>query len=141
MSKPVKTASGWMQDRIAIAKGTSILVPVKATNTSPELWGPDAAVFKPERWLSDDPACLPKNVSGYRHLITFIDGPKTCLGKTFAVAEMKAVLCVMVRNFAFDLCDDREIKLTINNGILPRPKVVGEEGPRVPLRVRRIEVD
>ncbi|EIW76168.1 cytochrome P450 [Coniophora puteana RWD-64-598 SS2] len=141
LSKPVKTASGQLQDRISIAKGTSILVPVKATNTSHELWGPDATEFKPERWLSDDPAHLPKDVSGYRHLVTFIEGPKTCIGKAFAVAEMKVVLCVLVRSFVFDLCDGREIKLTLTNGLLPRPKVVGEEGSRVPLRVRRAELN
>ena len=28
-------------------------------------------------------------MQGHRHLLTFSDGPRTCLGKTFAVTEFK----------------------------------------------------
>lgn len=60
-------------------------------NRSTSFWGPDAKEFKPERWL-DDESGVPekaKEVQGYHHLLTFVDGPRTCLGKGFALAEFK----------------------------------------------------
>ncbi|KIL65258.1 hypothetical protein M378DRAFT_536013 [Amanita muscaria Koide BX008] len=57
-------------------------------NTPEELWGPDAKRFIPDRWLREltSPA---KDIHGYRHLYTFIDGPRMCLGKDFSVTEFK----------------------------------------------------
>jgi cytochrome P450 len=55
------------------------------------LWGEDAWEFKPERWLNGGqgiPASA-KDLQGHRHLITFVNGPRTCLGKQFALAEFK----------------------------------------------------
>ena len=60
-------------------------------NRSTSFWGPNAKEFKPERWL-DDESGVPekaKEVQGYHHLLTFVDGPRTCLGKGFALAEFK----------------------------------------------------
>ena len=36
---------------IVITKGTPVYVGLSATNRSTALWGPDAAAFKPERWM------------------------------------------------------------------------------------------
>ncbi|KAM6489418.1 hypothetical protein JOM56_015135, partial [Amanita muscaria] len=49
-------------------------------------WGPDAKQFVPDRWLGEltGPA---KDIHGYRHLYTFSDGPRRCLGMDFAVTE------------------------------------------------------
>jgi hypothetical protein len=33
-----------------------------------------------------------KDLQGHRHLITFVNGPRTCLGKHFALAEFKVGL-------------------------------------------------
>lgn len=62
------------------------------------MWGKDAKEFIPERWL--DPARNPdtsgtlaaKDIQGHRHLLTFVDGPRLCLGRHFALAEFK--VCV-----------------------------------------------
>jgi cytochrome P450 len=90
LSKPVRTRSGKLVDHILVAKGTYLSVSVPCMNRSTTLWGPDAKEFKPERWIMDDgiPAGA-KEVQGHRHLLTFIDGPRTCLGKGFAIAEFK----------------------------------------------------
>lgn len=34
-----------------IPRGTVINIPVNILQTDPEVWGADAAEFKPERWL------------------------------------------------------------------------------------------
>ncbi|KAK0448231.1 cytochrome P450 [Armillaria borealis] len=138
LTTPVVTKSGETIDSIFVTKGTLLTTPIRTLNRSEEIWGPDAKEFKPERWLEDN-APRAKEIKGHRHLLTFVNGPRTCLGKTFALTEFKAALFVIVKNFAFEFPGGRDTAIGKHSGsILPRPKVVGEEGARVPLRVRRV---
>jgi len=50
---------------------------------------------------------------------------------------LQAVLSVLIRNYVFDLPDGA--KIDIHPSILPRPKVAGEVGATVPMKVKRIE--
>jgi cytochrome P450 len=140
LSEPVRTESGEMTDSITVAKGTLITIPVAAINRSSAIWGPDAKEFKPDRWLSEDGISgKAKEVQGHRHLLTFVDGPRTCLGKDFAITEIKIVLSVLVKNFVFEMRDGQDTPVEVVRGIFPRPRVVGEDGIGVPLRVHRYE--
>ncbi|KAG1901457.1 cytochrome P450 [Suillus fuscotomentosus] len=140
LSVPVRTMSGNMTDSISIAKGTLITIPIGAINRSSTIWGPHAKEFKPDRWLTEDGiGGKAKEVQGHRHLLTFIDGPRTCLGKDFAIMEFKTVLSVLVKNFVFEMRDGPDTPVEVARGILPRPRVVGEDGTGVPLRIRRYE--
>jgi len=102
-------------------------------------WGTNAKEFEPERWLDDNDDAPAKHISGHRHILTFSDGPRICLGRHFALAEFKAALSVLIRNYKFELLDGPETKIEKHRGILPRPKVAGQDGPKLPLRVKRIE--
>ncbi|KAG1849944.1 cytochrome P450 [Suillus subalutaceus] len=140
LSEPVRMESGEMTDSICIAKGTLITISGAAINRSSAIWGPDAKEFKPDRWLTEDGISgKAKEVQGHRHLLTFVDGPRTCLGKDFAISEFKTVLSVLVKSFVFEMRDGPDIPVEVVRGILPRPRVVGEDGIGVPLRVRRYE--
>ncbi|KAI5117517.1 hypothetical protein M0805_009525 [Coniferiporia weirii] len=138
---PVTTASGESVDCITVAGGASLVVPILAVNRSEAIWGADAKEFKPERWLDGEAGLTPKakELQGYHHLLTFIDGPRTCLGRGFAVTEFKSVLSVLVRNYVFSMRDGPGTKVEMITAVLPRPKVVGENGYAVPMRVRRAE--
>ncbi|KIJ59409.1 hypothetical protein HYDPIDRAFT_140642 [Hydnomerulius pinastri MD-312] len=140
LSEPIRTKSGQLVDHISVAKGSNLVISIACVNRSAAIWGSDAKEFKPERWLDEEG--IPrkaKEIQGHRHLLTFVDGPRTCLGKGFAIAEFKTVLLVLVKNFVFEMRDGPETKIETGRGVLPRPKVAGEEGARVPLRVRRFE--
>ncbi|KAK0443033.1 cytochrome P450 [Desarmillaria tabescens] len=138
LTTPVVTKSGETVNSLLVAKGTVFTVPIQTLNISEEFWGPDAKEFRPERWLEDFTPRA-KEIQGHRHLLTFVDGPKTCLGKTFALTEFKAALFVIVRNFAFEFPGGSDTAIGKYTGsVLPRPKVVGKEGAKVPLRVRRV---
>ncbi|KAG1837214.1 cytochrome P450 [Suillus subalutaceus] len=140
LSELVRTASGEMTDSISIAKGTLITIPVAAINRSSAIWGHDAKEFKPDRWLTEDGIDgKAKEVQDHRHLLTFVDGSRMCLGKEFAITEFKAVLSVLVKNFVFEMRDGSDTPVEVASGLLPRPRVVGEDGIGVPLRVRRYE--
>ena len=64
--------------------------------------------FVPERWLSDtDPDY--RNFAAQDHkdvFQSFSVGPKNCIGKQLAYAEMKLILSRFLWRFAFTLLDD-----------------------------------
>ncbi|KAG6375256.1 cytochrome P450 [Boletus reticuloceps] len=75
---------------VSIPRGTIVTAPIASVNRSKVLWGPDAKQFKPSRWIHEDG--IPqqaKEIQGHKHLLTFADGPRTCLGKGFAITEFK----------------------------------------------------
>ena len=91
LNTPVKAANGETIDHVAIAADTTIIIPIRAINRSEQIWGADAKEFKPERWLNNEAGLTAKSkeISGFHHLLSFIDGPRICLGRLFSVAEFK----------------------------------------------------
>ncbi|KAI0759738.1 cytochrome P450 [Trametes elegans] len=141
LSRPLRLPSGALTEHVAVRAGQTITVPITHINTSTAFWGADARAFRPERWLPAADGGIPKRVQelqGHRHLLTFVDGPRMCLGRGFALAEFKAVLGVLIKNYTFELPDGPETKIEFVRGVLPRPRVAGNEGACVPMRVRRV---
>jgi len=136
---PITTATGEQVSRLVISKGTIVTSPLRYMNRSEVFWGPNAKEFEPERWLEPDACVGARDIQGYRHILTFSDGPRTCLGKSFALAEFKAILSVLIRSFTFELPDGPSTKIDKHPSILPRPKVAGQVGPKVPMKVRHVE--
>jgi len=66
-----------------------VSIPIRSVNRSERFWGPDAKEFKPERWIGGDMQGDMTKIQGYRHLLSFGDGPRMCLGKPFALAAFK----------------------------------------------------
>lgn len=58
LSQPLRGINGDYMSEIPVPKDTTVVVGIRASNRSTELWGPDAKEWKPERWLSP----LPKAV-------------------------------------------------------------------------------
>ncbi|KAI6127348.1 cytochrome P450 [Pisolithus croceorrhizus] len=138
LSELVQTKSGEFVDSIVVERGTIFTLPVSCINRSEAIWGPDAKVFRPERWLEPDGITKKaQEVKGHRHLLSFGDGPRTCIGKTFALAVIKTELSMAIKNFVLEMKDGPDTKVELSRGITLRPKIVGEEGIKVPLRIRR----
>jgi len=56
-------------------------VPFMTMNTNPVVWGPEAGIFNPERWLVPGGIPAPSDLpSGWSGLTTFCDGPRNCIG-------------------------------------------------------------
>lgn len=90
LTKPITTANGQLVDSIFVAKGTVVRVPIMCLNRSELLWGKNGKEFFPGRWLNNSVLeGKAAEIQGHRHLLTFIDGPRTCLGKNFALTEFK----------------------------------------------------
>ncbi|KAB1999794.1 hypothetical protein ERO13_D12G167100v2 [Gossypium hirsutum] len=69
-------------------------------------WGPDAAVFRPERWLKE--GCF-QNASPFK-FTAFQAGPRICLGKDSAYLQMKMALAILCRFFKFNLVPNHPVK-------------------------------
>ncbi|KAF8318879.1 cytochrome P450 [Amanita rubescens] len=128
LDAPIETASGQMIDSIIIPKGTPVCASLVFLNCDEKTWGSDSKEFRPERWLENP----------HRKLFSFGDGQRLCLGKALALAELKAVLSVFIRHFSFELMNGPDTELGLHFSILVHPKMVGERGARLPMRVKRV---
>ncbi|KAH8823452.1 cytochrome P450 [Flagelloscypha sp. PMI_526] len=140
LSRPYTTSSGTVVDRISIAKGSSVTVPISMISRSRDFWGDDAKEFNPSRWLpTSSPPTKISEFMGHRHLLTFSDGPRMCLGKNFALAEFKAALTVLIKHFTFEFENGIEgTDIEIFRGIVKSPKIAGRDGVEMPMRIRRV---
>jgi hypothetical protein len=51
----------------------------------------------------------------------------------------QAVLTVLIKNFAFEFPGGPETEIATHRALIQRPKVAGQPGGNVPMRVRRAE--
>ncbi|KAK2627500.1 hypothetical protein QTJ16_003466 [Diplocarpon rosae] len=94
-----------------IPAGTQVYLAPWGINRSPHLWGADAEAFVPERWIDADTGKLNNNggvASNYANL-TFLHGPRSCIGEKFARSELKALLAVFCGVFDIEMADPMEV--------------------------------
>lgn len=88
-----------------LPQNTMIGLSSAAIQYNPAAWGPDAAVFRPDRWLSGDAQSLrPEPVDGC--FVGFSRGSRKCLGKRFAGAEFTAVMAEGLRRCRVELAPE-----------------------------------
>jgi len=110
-----------------IPKGTHMMLSPWAVNKSESLWGPDAREFNPDRWIpkfeGDKNAASGGATSNYAFM-TFLHGPRSCIGQAFAKGEFACLVAAWVGRFGFELHDKSlvdETKIQIKGGITARP--------------------
>ncbi len=59
LSAPIQDVDGRKVHEIFVPENTNVFVQIYHLNRDPSIWGPDAAEWKPERWL----APLPQSVA------------------------------------------------------------------------------
>jgi cytochrome P450 len=79
-----------------IPKGTIITLFPSVIQLNKTIWGPTADQFDPDRWTN-----LPETAKSPWALLTFYGGPRGCIGKGYAVLEIKVMLTRLVREFKF----------------------------------------
>ena len=78
-----------------------LYIPQYCVHRDPDTWGPDAHVFRPERWL--DEAYMSALHPYAFH--PFSKGPRDCLGQNFALLEAKALVAMLVSRYVFHVFD------------------------------------
>lgn len=105
-----------------VPKGTRAFLSPWAVNRAQKFWGPDAEQFIPARWISDDGRA--NNTGGAAsnyNILTFLHGPRSCIGKDFAKAELKCLIAVFVGRFVLTLADPNEVPIPFG-AVTVKPK-------------------
>ncbi|KAE8991555.1 hypothetical protein PR003_g21370 [Phytophthora rubi] len=68
------------------------------------VWGEDAGEYKPERWIDPETGKV-KHVSSFK-FISFIAGPRQCIGMRFALLQMRIAIAVLFSRFDLKTVDD-----------------------------------
>ncbi|KFB42968.1 hypothetical protein ZHAS_00010842 [Anopheles sinensis] len=79
---------------LLIPKGTNIMMSIFAMHRRPDIWGADANMFDPDRFLPERTAG--RNVHAF---MPFSTGSRNCIGSRYAMMSMKVMLSFFVRNF------------------------------------------
>jgi len=128
-SPPVGLLARWAPEGSTLSgydtSNKVILVSPYVQHMDPQVWGPDVALYRPERWLeADNPA---QHVSPYSYM-PFSRGPRDCIGSRFALLEAKTILSMIYRQFEFEYAGRKPEEVVM--------KVTAHPRYGVPLRVR-----
>ena len=92
---PSNLTSPLIVDGKVIPPGTVVGISAYTMHRSTELWGPDATIFNPDRWLDSD--------SKDQHMVSFSKEPRSCLAQNLANAEGILLLDFIVRKFEMEI--------------------------------------
>nr|QNS29980.1 cytochrome P450 [Nothapodytes nimmoniana] len=112
---------------ILVPKGVCVWTLIPTLHRDPEIWGSDANEFKPERFANGVfNACKVPQV-----YVPFGLGPRLCLGKNFALVQLKVVLSLIISKFSFSLSP--------NYRHFPAYRMIVEPGNGVQVLVQRLK--
>ncbi|GAA5959277.1 hypothetical protein JCM3765_005130 [Sporobolomyces pararoseus] len=98
-------------------KGTVLSVPSYSIHWMTEYWGPDAAEYKPERWLESEE----KSRQLEKQLNIFSYGPRSCVGRNVAMIELFCFMATLIYRYDFKLVDPNQKELDVVEGFLRKP--------------------
>ncbi|KAI0370531.1 cytochrome P450 [Pilatotrama ljubarskyi] len=52
LQRPIRSATGSEISSVPVPAGTNIIINILGSNRNPDVWGPDAEEWRPERWLA-----------------------------------------------------------------------------------------
>jgi cytochrome P450 len=124
----------WMQERevkqpielggFHAAVGTTILMSPWIIHRDPRWWGPDAAVYRPERWINAagefDHAAPGQPRGAY---FPFGAGSRMCIGEQFAWSEAVLVLTTLARRWAPVTEPGQDVKTWAAVTLRPHPGI------------------
>jgi cytochrome P450 len=104
-------------DGYTIPEGGRIFMPQWVVQRD-ERWYDDPDEFRPERW--DRERTLERPDFSY---FPFSGGPKRCIGRTFAMAELQVVLAIMARDVEMELTSDEDLALQTSLSLKPKDTI------------------
>ncbi|KAM4795547.1 ultra-long-chain fatty acid omega-hydroxylase-like [Rhinophrynus dorsalis] len=93
-----------LPDGKVIPKGNTCIISIYGTHHNPTVW-PNPEVYDPYRFD-------PKNVQerSSHAFIPFSAGPRNCIGQTFAMSEMKAVVALTLSHFNISIDQTKTVR-------------------------------
>ncbi|VDC05497.1 unnamed protein product [Peniophora sp. CBMAI 1063] len=123
---------------VHVPKGTTIITDIAAVNLDETLWGEDAKIWKPARWIEGIPASVINSrlPSAYSHLLTFLAGRRYCPGMNFAHILTKSAIAYLIRNYTFEPSGD---EIVWRSSVVALPTVKGHDQPALTMRVTVVQ--
>jgi len=106
MDGKMAMAADWLPDGTSVPVGSWVVYNPYVMGRSERLWGKDACVFNPERWLHH--GGRPIQPSPYV-FPAFQAGPRTCLGRNMAYLEAKCCAAMLLQRFQFRVVDGHKV--------------------------------
>ncbi|KAL0066653.1 hypothetical protein AAF712_006256 [Marasmius tenuissimus] len=128
---PIVDASGAPLSGIPVVRGQRVVVSIAQYNRLKEVWGEDADVYNPERFVNIK---TPTTLGVFGNLMTFSGGIRGCIGWRFAVLEIQIVLAALVESFVFSTPEGIEMDEVRVGLSVPMIKGSWKEGSKMPLK-------
>lgn len=107
-------------------EGVDVMVPTWHVHHDPEFW-PEPFKFDPERFSEG------RNGHHSAAYMPFGLGPRICIGKRFALLEVKIAVCKVIRNYRITQCEETQDPLKF---VVPNVIINPENGIKVRLETR-----
>lgn len=101
----------------SFSEGTVVSVPLYKLHKNPRIFD-DPQSFIPERWTDDFEDELPDCA-----YIPFGAGPRTCIGRRFAMIEMKIIIAIVAQNVDFELLSDPDPEVRASLTLRPANEI------------------
>ncbi|KAG2373875.1 hypothetical protein C9374_011760 [Naegleria lovaniensis] len=109
-----------------LPKGFVVALNIFALHRNTQVWGQDAEVFRPERFM--------ENLYPPFSLAYFGGGPRLCLGKQFSLLEQKSFIISLLQRFKIELSYPDQV-MSFNK---TQPGLAHEEGFKLKLVKRKL---
>ncbi|KAF9456363.1 cytochrome P450 [Collybia nuda] len=122
---------------VTVPKSTMVYLGIAAANVDKRIWGEDAEQWIPERWLFP----LPDSISAahmpsvYSNIMTFMGGPRACIGFKYSELEMKVVLSRLFSDYKFSPATGKEVIWMMGGTMYPAVRGADESKSRLPILV------
>ncbi|KAG9227224.1 hypothetical protein CCMSSC00406_0004237 [Pleurotus cornucopiae] len=137
LSTPLRVIDGTVITELTVPKGLKVVASITGYNRNKQVFGEDADVFNPDRWLRTSDGKKQTVVGVYANVLTFAAGVRSCIGWRFALYELHAFLIELISNFEFELTPEAE-HVRRHPCLVVAPTIEGREneGVQLPLKVR-----
>ncbi|OCH91605.1 cytochrome P450 monooxygenase pc-bph [Obba rivulosa] len=98
-------------------EGTVISVPSYSAHRDPDVWGYDAELFRPERWLEADKE---KRDEMNKAFVPFSVGPRACVGRNLAKMQLLINIATVFRLYDIVL-ENPDAPLPVHDNFIRKP--------------------
>ncbi|KAK0470301.1 cytochrome P450 [Desarmillaria tabescens] len=134
LTDPIITSTGVKLTEIPVEKGQLVKIEIGYYNRNPTVWGSDADVWNPDRFLGELDKQTPVGV--FANLLTFSAGVRSCIGWRFAVMELQVILFELLETFKFTFSKAGiDIKRQPAGIMIPMVRDEMSKGSQMPLRL------
>ncbi|KAF9782990.1 cytochrome P450 [Thelephora terrestris] len=133
---PIRTKSGQFVTEIPVSKGQSVIASVCAYNRCAEVWGDDAHVFNPRRYLNREKKEGVPTVGVYGDVLTFAAGARACIGWKFSVIELHSLVVELLENFELSFPEGKTILRVPAIAMTCMVEGEREKGVQMPIRLK-----